>query len=94
MLCLFSSCLRWWVLSFSTNSITGGGSRFSRGEAPSESHPTDRESSAIPKKTDKDIKFLEERIKELGSQINQMQTTKDLMQKALDRMKGRINHEA
>ncbi len=88
MFSLLSFCLGKLVLGFSTNSITGGGSRFSHREPPPKKSIAEEKSTAS-QRVDRDIVFLEERVKELGVHINQLQAIKDLMQKALDNIKGR-----
>ncbi len=77
------------VLWFSTNSITGAGSRFSgkRDEEGGGDRPTKKNPELIIEKKEREVQLLDELIMELDKKITGLTDLKDMARKLLDRLK-------
>lgn len=77
------------VLCFSTNSITGAGSRFSgkKNEERSGGRPTKKKPEPTLKKKEGEIQLLDKLIMELDKKIAELTDLMNMARKLLDRLK-------
>lgn len=89
MVRLLASLVRIPVIWFSTNSITGGGRRFS-GEGAGKKEkgdPPEKRPGPVVEKREKEIALLDELIAGLNKEIAELTDSRNIVKKLLDRLK-------
>lgn len=90
MVRLLALLVRMPVLWYSTNSIMGGGSRFSSegdDKKGKENHPPEKKPEPVAGKREREMQSLSELIADLDKEIAELTDSRDVAKKLLDRLK-------